>query len=311
MRLSNVSSQAIASFQHRRTDHQRVGRVFLTGDAAHIGSPIGGQYMNLGISEAHNLAWKLAGVHHGAAEPGLLDSYDAERLPVAATAEKTAHVLTKILTLQQPLLVRARDLVFPRVSSLARVRARLPWMISGHRFHYRTSPIVEDARGRVTLRERRVRASVGHGGAVPRAGELAPDLALWGPAGAAPRRLLDLYDGGFTLLLFSAGDPAAQDAQALVTVGLEAERDYPWIRAHLVLDALERPELGAPMPVVLDPDRRLHRRYAAASGPIVLIRPDGYLAFVGTQGAELRRYLERRSALRRESTEVQPMAQAL
>ena len=300
MRLSNASSTTIAAFHHRRVDRQHVGRVFLAGDAAHIGSPIGGQYMNLGISEAHNLAWKLACVHSGGASRDLLASYDPERLPVAETAEKTAHVLTKILTLQQPLMVRARDYVFPRVTSLDGMRRRLPWMISGHRYHYRTSPIVEDSRSRVTMRERRLRNGSGHGGPVPKAGELAPDVALWYPEGALPQRLIDLYDGRFTLLLFAAGEPSAPDAQHRLGLGTRIQHEYPWIHAHLVLDALEHPELGAAMSVVLDPDRRLHRRYAADSGPIVLIRPDGYIGFIGTRSTELRSYLENRSQLVRD-----------
>jgi 2-polyprenyl-6-methoxyphenol hydroxylase-like FAD-dependent oxidoreductase len=296
MRLSNASSMAIAAFHHRRTDRQRVGRVFLAGDAAHIGSPAGGLYMNLGISEAHNLAWKLAFVHHGAAGDALLRSYEPERLPVAATTEKTAHVLFRFLTLRQPLLVRARDTVFPRISGWAGMRRRLPWMISRHRFHYRTSPIVEDARDRVTLRERRVRAGSGQGGALPRAGELAPDLELWQPRGAAPRRLLDLYEGRFTLLMFASGDEAAPDLRKHINLGIRLQRRFPWIRAHLVLDALERSDLGVPISVVLDPDRRLYRRYGGASAPCVLIRPDGYIAFLG--GAEaLLGYLGHRSEL--------------
>jgi hypothetical protein len=63
----------------RIVDRYREGRVFLAGDAAHIHSPAGGQGMNTGIQDAHNLGWKLA----NAAAPGLLDSYEAERRPVA------------------------------------------------------------------------------------------------------------------------------------------------------------------------------------------------------------------------------------
>jgi len=67
----------------RMVDRYRVGRVFLAGDAAHVHSPTGGQGMNTGIQDAVNLGWKLAHVLSGA-EPALLDSYEAERLPVAA-----------------------------------------------------------------------------------------------------------------------------------------------------------------------------------------------------------------------------------
>ncbi|MDN5918290.1 MAG: FAD-dependent monooxygenase [Pseudonocardia sp.] len=61
----------------------RDGRVFLAGDAAHRFPPSGGQGLNSGVQDAHNLAWKLATVLHGAAPEKLLDSYEAERRPVA------------------------------------------------------------------------------------------------------------------------------------------------------------------------------------------------------------------------------------
>ncbi|MFV8174848.1 FAD-dependent monooxygenase [Mycolicibacterium peregrinum] len=63
--------------------HFRIGRVFLAGDAAHVHSPAGGQGVNTGVQDAHNLGWKLAAVIAGAPAE-LLDSYEAERLPVAA-----------------------------------------------------------------------------------------------------------------------------------------------------------------------------------------------------------------------------------
>jgi 2-polyprenyl-6-methoxyphenol hydroxylase-like FAD-dependent oxidoreductase len=67
----------------RLADRYREGRVLLAGDAAHIHSPAGGQGMNTAIQDAHNLGWKLAAVA-GGASPALLDSYAAERRPVAA-----------------------------------------------------------------------------------------------------------------------------------------------------------------------------------------------------------------------------------
>ncbi|TDC73195.1 rifampin monooxygenase [Micromonospora sp. KC606] len=68
----------------RLAERYRVGRVLLAGDAAHIHPPTGGQGLNLGIQDAHNLGWKLAAEIVGWAPPGLLDSYHAERHPVAA-----------------------------------------------------------------------------------------------------------------------------------------------------------------------------------------------------------------------------------
>ncbi|MDX3537802.1 FAD-dependent monooxygenase [Streptomyces sp. MB09-01] len=67
------------------------GRVFLAGDSAHEMSPTGAFGSNTGIQDAHNLAWKLAAVLDGAAGPGLLETYETERLPVArATSERAS-----------------------------------------------------------------------------------------------------------------------------------------------------------------------------------------------------------------------------
>ena len=67
----------------RLAEHYRVGRVLLAGDAAHVLPPLGGQGLNLGIQDAANLGWKLAGHIAGWAPPDLLDSYHHERRPVA------------------------------------------------------------------------------------------------------------------------------------------------------------------------------------------------------------------------------------
>ncbi|QIJ61130.1 rifampin monooxygenase [Streptomyces sp. JB150] len=68
----------------RQAERYRAGRVLLAGDAAHIHPPTGGQGLNLGVQDAFNLGWKLAGAVAGWAPAGLLDSYHAERHPVAA-----------------------------------------------------------------------------------------------------------------------------------------------------------------------------------------------------------------------------------
>jgi 4,5-epoxidase len=80
----------ITSFRvHRRlADTYRRGRILLAGDAAHVHSPFGGQGMNTGIGDAENLGWKLAMVVNGSAEHELLDSYEAERRPIAADVLK-------------------------------------------------------------------------------------------------------------------------------------------------------------------------------------------------------------------------------
>ncbi|HVW09432.1 MAG TPA: FAD-dependent monooxygenase [Bryobacteraceae bacterium] len=83
IRLSNATWLSLYRVNIRMVDRYRAGRVFLAGDAAHVHSPAGGQGMNTGIQDAWNLGWKLALVLRGA-NPALLDTYEEERLPVAA-----------------------------------------------------------------------------------------------------------------------------------------------------------------------------------------------------------------------------------
>jgi 4,5-epoxidase len=83
---------------HRRlADSYRRGRLLLVGDAAHIHSPVGGQGLNTGISDAENLAWKLALVINGRAHEDLLDSYEAERRPIAADVLSNTADVTGLL----------------------------------------------------------------------------------------------------------------------------------------------------------------------------------------------------------------------
>ena len=83
--------------QRRLADTYRRGRVLLAGDAAHIHSPLGGQGMNTGIGDAENLAWKLALVISGRADAGLLDTYAAERRPIAKDVLETTSGVTEVV----------------------------------------------------------------------------------------------------------------------------------------------------------------------------------------------------------------------
>jgi hypothetical protein len=74
--------------------------VLLAGDAAHIHPPIGGQGLNLGIQDAFNLGWKLAAEIDGWAPGGLLDSYQAERQPVAADVLSNTRAQAELLSLE-------------------------------------------------------------------------------------------------------------------------------------------------------------------------------------------------------------------
>ncbi|GAB3323250.1 rifampin monooxygenase [Geodermatophilus aquaeductus] len=82
----------------RLAERYRTGRVFLAGDAAHVHPPVGGQGLNLGVQDAFNLGWKLAAEVAGWAPEELLDSYHAERHPVAAEVLDTTRAQAELLS---------------------------------------------------------------------------------------------------------------------------------------------------------------------------------------------------------------------
>ncbi|OXM55179.1 FAD-dependent monooxygenase [Amycolatopsis alba] len=150
-------------------DSFRVGRVFLVGDSAHRWPEDGALGAGLAVQEAHNLAWKLAGVIHGWAEPGLLDSYEAERRPIAVEVEKR---LSRWPLWTPPAMNEAEEQV----------------LTLGQRYPEGapSGPVFADRLG--------VRA---------RPGERAPHL--WLERAGATLSTHDLFDGSFVLLTTSRG----------------------------------------------------------------------------------------------------------
>ena len=88
--------------------HFQAGRVFLVGDAAHVHPPAGGQGMNTSVQDAYNLGWKLGQVLRHGAPPALLDTYEEERLPVAA------NLLEFVVQMHKDWLGKIKDKEEPR-----------------------------------------------------------------------------------------------------------------------------------------------------------------------------------------------------
>jgi 2-polyprenyl-6-methoxyphenol hydroxylase-like FAD-dependent oxidoreductase len=141
---------------HRIAATFRDGPFLLAGDAAHVHSPVGGQGMNTGLQDAHNLAFKLADVLQGRAGDGWLDRYEAERRPVAQTLVATTDRLFGFVTSQRLSLRTLRGLMI-RLLAPVGVRAlprstggsRLFEYVSQIRIHYWMSPDAKElANGR-------------------------------------------------------------------------------------------------------------------------------------------------------------------
>ena len=236
----------LANFRcHRRSaGAYRRGRVLLAGDAVHIHSPAGGQGLNTGIMDAHNLAWKLALVVAGRAPDALLDSYGTERLPVAEEVLRLTHALVRYGTISHPVKRRVRDILVPALGRSPVMQRRAARRLSQVYVSYPQGPLV--------------RADGGPGGpggrGGPRPGQRMPDVGV--RAAGLPTTLHRVLRAGRHVLLV----PAAHAAIIPNDPGLQPYRN------DLAIVTGDIP------PACRD------------ASPVILIRPDGHIAARGRPG---------------------------
>lgn len=116
MRISRLHQATRWSDNTRQATRYRNGHVFIAGDAAHVHSPFGGQGLGLGLVDAANLGWKLAAAVRGDAPADLLDSYQAERHPVATRVLANTRAQTALMR-PDPQTTALRDIVADMMTS--------------------------------------------------------------------------------------------------------------------------------------------------------------------------------------------------
>ena len=210
----------------RQAATYRRGRVLLAGDAAHIHSPIGGQGLSIGVQDAVNLGWKLAQVVKGTSPDSLLDTYHAERHPVAARVLRTTMAQVALHREDERTLA-AREIV-GELLTMDEPRTRMAGQMSGLDIRY----------------------DIGEGH--PLLGRRMPDLELVTASG--PRRMFSLLHGARPVLLNLS--PGAIDIASWADRVQSVDATYA--------GAWEIPVLGE-----------------VAAPAAVLVRPDGYVAWVG------------------------------
>jgi 2-polyprenyl-6-methoxyphenol hydroxylase-like FAD-dependent oxidoreductase len=211
----------------RQAATYRKGRVLVAGDAAHIHPPDGGQGLQTGVQDAVNLGWKLAEVVKGIAPESLLDTYHAERHPVAARVLR--HTLASVALRREDDRTRALRETLAELLSMDEPRRTYAAMLTGLGIHH----------------------DLGEGH--PLLGRRMPDLEMVTAGG--PLRVYGLLHEARPVLL-NFGAPGA------IGVG-------PWAKRVQLLDATydgawELPALGN-----------------VTAPAAVLVRPDGYVAWVG------------------------------
>src|SRR6202022_362305 len=118
----------------RQAAAYRDRRVLLAGDAAHVHPPVGGQGLNMGVQDAVNLGWKLAQVVKGISQESLLDTYHAERHPVAARVLRTT--MAQVMLRRPDERTKALHDTMSEILSMDEPSRRFAAMMSGLDIHY-------------------------------------------------------------------------------------------------------------------------------------------------------------------------------
>jgi 2-polyprenyl-6-methoxyphenol hydroxylase-like FAD-dependent oxidoreductase len=262
-------------FVHRKlvTQHSK-GRVFLAGDAVHIHSPMGGQGLNTGLQDAYNLAWKLALVYKGRAPRSLLDTYEAERRPIARSVMAMTARMDRMDTVHGHFSQALRNHALQLMMSQEIVQRRLENKLSELQFNYRESPIsVEHEGSRFGTR----RFAGG-----PRPGERALDVYALQYMGQQTTLLELLRGPTFVLLLLPGAEPRPGWQERLRSIARAIEETRgDHIKTYLVAPGSAEPDGEIDPQFVIDPELALHHRYGAEHESMYVIRPDGYIGFRG------------------------------
>jgi len=252
----------------RMVNRLQVGRVFLGGDSAHIHSPAGAQGMNTGMQDMMNLCWKLAMVMKGQANPELLETFSRERIPVIQMVLKKTEDTNDAIASKSRLFRSVFNHIAPWLVGMENVQHNAAEHMSQLALNYRESPL----------------SVLGGSSGQLRAGDRLPDLPVTllhseGSSETQPRpatifRLLS--PSFFTLLYCNIPDPAKTHSEIQSALG-------PWLhmmRGHLI---------------AAKPGHDGSEKYFGAAPLIILVRPDGYAAFTGSDNssAKLAKFCEK------------------
>ncbi|CCE00526.1 FAD-dependent monooxygenase [Bradyrhizobium sp. STM 3809] len=251
---------------HRYANHFSQGRAFIAGDAGHVHVPIGGQGMNTGIQDAFNLGWKLAGVAKGELKPSVLESYHAERHPVAESLIKGTNLAYTGILHPSEARQHAARLFGPFLIRNERVQDFMRNTLEELKIFYPSSPLNLDL-----------------GGATgPRPGERVLDATMVRASDKSTVTINRLTRSpSWTLLIFGGRDDMALDdafALSADVTGRFGKLMTPYV---IVADKIAPESAGGSDHILLDTLHLAHERYGVTTPMFYLLRPDTY---VGARG---------------------------
>lgn len=261
--LTNPIWLTAFSIHHRQIQQYRYDRVFFAGDAAHIHSPMGGQGLNTGIQDVYNLAWKLALVEKGKAQPNLLNSYHEERFPVGQAVLKKTDVMTRMMLLTNPLAITMRNTFIKFITSFNLVKKTLIKDIAELNISYSQSPIVYQSG---TVKQLK-------------AGESLPDFQLIDNATQKRANRNAIIQGTLHHLFIFSGTISKKIPELINLSNYLAKQYYHSIQVHLILD--QKPDnANEQVKIWLDDQQQVHNRFGIKKPTLLLVRPDKYIGIL-------------------------------
>ena len=254
-RFRDMSWSSWFHINSRMIKTMRVRRILFGGDSAHIHSPAGAQGMNTGMQDMINLAWKMAMVMKGEARPELLDTYGVERVPIIENVLTKTEGLTAAIGNENRVFRSIFNHVMPWVASLDAVQHNSAERMSQLGLNYEGGPLaVSDGRpGNLKPGDRMPDLSVtvlNRQGSPDREPEPATAFGLMDPS-------------RFTIFYTNIADPAKTHAEINERIGAWHDR------------------IGGRQVAAGDDAKAFGHLFGKTPG-ITLVRPDGYVAFVGT-----------------------------
>ena len=228
------------------------GRAFIAGDAAHTHSPAGGQGMNTGIQDAFNLGWKLAAVAKALAPDSLLATYSAERHAQGRKVLRISDLLLRSLLLRQPAARKLREALFEVAIPLPPVQHRLAMNLSGLGLQYR--------------------------GGEGWTGRRMPDVELRHADGRIERLYERLRQGLAVLLVYVNPKDLASRRDAIADLIRGAAELPPTSIALVLQNGLPDLHRFDGADTLVDYRGDVETRLGLATGRMLLVRPDGYVA---------------------------------
>ncbi|KAJ8128833.1 hypothetical protein O1611_g4798 [Lasiodiplodia mahajangana] len=261
--ITNATWLTNFRLHHRIVNSYRDARLFVVGDAAHIHSPVGGQGLNTSLQDSLNLGWKLASVIRGERPDSFLDTFDAERRPIGKELIAKTDKTFNFLSMTNSLSLYLRNLAIPWLAPWFASKEKLETIysfMSQFGINYRESSIVHHDTSFT-------------GPVMP--GDRAPDGDV-DVSGEINRLHKILAPESYHFILFSGNLRTGTEIDEMERIAAKFEaNNIEKARIHMIVQ-----ERNSKYPY----SHRLHSIYGFSNPGFAYIRPDGYVAAIGTLG---------------------------